>query len=76
MSSKSQSKVRPEDISRRMFQDALAAAYERVERNRSALARAIGEKPPACWNWLHGKGPTAKKMQLLYYKLLDVQGVS
>jgi hypothetical protein len=33
-------KVRPEDISRRMFQDALATAYERVQHNRSALARA------------------------------------
>lgn len=65
--------VDPEDISGRMFRQALLDAHERVGRNTSELERAIGAKVGCCKYWIGGGTPPYRKMQDLYFKFLDVK---
>jgi hypothetical protein len=64
--------VDPDDISGRMFRQALAQAHERCAHKTMRLAKALGLQSRSCFNWLRGDYPTYVNMQKIYYLLLEV----
>lgn len=73
MKNKTPHDVDPQDISGRMFRQALLDAYDRVGKNNAELERALGLKVGSCKYWVQGGNPPYRKMQEMYFRLLDIK---
>lgn len=63
--------VDPDDISKRIFMDAVNSALSKCDGSIWALSSKLGLKSN-CYNWTKGHMPPYAKMQSFYVKLMEI----
>ncbi len=65
-------KIHEDDISKRLFMDALNKALERCGGNVCDLSKHLGTLRSRPYAWLTGRMPPYATMQKMYFKILKV----